>query len=143
MTDNVIDSRIGDVRDSESLSEEQKENDIKLLERIRDFFHNLFRVKTDEEKAEIKARKEKKKAEKLQKKEETKQMRAALKAEKAKVKKETIEEVKEDKKEVKAEQKTIEAVKLVVKEVKAPSPVKAEVKKETSSVDAFIASLRR
>ena len=141
--DNVIDSRIGDVRDSESLSEEQKENDIKFLERIRAFFHNLFRVKTDEEKAEIKAKKEKKKAEKLQKKEEAKQMRAALKAEKAKAKKETTEVVKEDKKEVKTEQKTIEAVKPVVKEVKAPAPVKAEVKKEISSVDAFIASLRR
>ena len=143
MTDNVIDSRIGDVRDSESLSEGQKENNIKFLERIRGFFHNLFRVKTDEEKAEIKAKKEKKKVEKLQKKEEAKQMRAALKTEEAKAKKETTEEVKEDKKEVKAEQKTIEAVKPVVKEVKAPAPVKAEVKKETSSVDAFIASLRR
>ena len=134
MTDNVIDSRIGDTRDSESLSEEQKENNIKFLERIRAFFHNLFRVKTDEEKAAIKAEKEKKKAEKLQKKEEAKQMRAALKAEKEKA--ETTEEVK-------VEQKTMEAVKPVVKEVKTPAPVKAEVKKEISSVDAFIASLRR
>ena len=134
MTDNVIDSRIGDTRDSESLSEEQKENNIKFLERIRVFFHNLFRVKTDEEKAAIKTEKEKKKAEKLQKKEEAKQMRAALKAEKEKA--ETTEEVK-------VEQKTMEAVKPVVKEVKTPAPVKAEVKKEISSVDAFIASLRR
>ena len=134
MTDNVIDSRIGDTRDSESLSEEQKENNIKFLERIRAFFHNLFRIKTDEEKAAIKAEKEKKKVEKLQKKEEAKQMRAALKAEKEKA--ETTEEVK-------VEQKTMEAVKPVVKEVKTPAPVKAEVKKEISSVDAFIASLRR
>ena len=133
-TDNVIDSRIGDTRDSESLSEEQKENNIKFLERIRAFFHNLFRVKTDEEKAAIKAEKEKKKAEKLQKKEEAKQMRAALKAEKEKA---------ETTKEVKVEQKTMEAVKPVVKEVKTPATVKAEVKKEISSVDAFIASLRR
>ena len=92
------------------------------------------RVKTDEEKAAIKAEKEKKKAEKLQKKEEAKQMRAALKAEKEKA--ETAEEVK-------VEQKTMEAVKPVVKEVKTPAPVKSEVKKEISSVDAFIASLRR
>ena len=133
-TDNVIDSRIGDIRDSESLSEEQKENNIKFLERIRAFFHNLFRVKTDEEKTAIKAEKERKKAEKLQKKEEAKQMRAALKAEKEKV--ETTEEVK-------VEQKNMEAVKPVVKEVKTPVPVKAEVKKEISSVDAFIARLRR